>query len=75
MKKFEKLSTEKAAQFVECLSHMAVGGESEESSSYEYTSEWVKAINRGGVFHVSDYSTFMLFKAVEMKQKNASLNI
>jgi hypothetical protein len=65
--KLEKLSTEKAAQFVECLSHVAVGGESEESSFYDYTSEWVTAVDRGGLFRVSDCT--LLFKAFEMKTK------
>ena len=68
MKRFEKLGTEKAAQFVECLSHMAVGGENEESSFYDYTCQWVKTIDRGGLFRVSDYG-FMLFKAIEIKKK------
>ena len=68
MKKFEKQGTQKAAQFVECLSNMAVGVENEESSFYNYTCEWVKAVDRGGLFHVSDYG-FMLFKAIEIKTK------
>ena len=37
----------------------------EEADFYAYTSEWVKTVDRGGLFHIND-PTFFLFRAVEM---------
>ena len=62
MKELMKKDTESAAQFVECLSHMAV---EEEADFYAYTREWVKTVDRGGLFHIHD-PTFLFFRAVEM---------
>ena len=45
-KKFMTKNTTKAANFVECLTHMAVDGE--ESSFLMYTQTWMKIVNRGG---------------------------
>lgn len=64
MRKFEKENTEKAAQFVNCVSQMALCGE--ESSFYAYTTEWIKRVNRGGLFSVSE-STFLFFRTIELK--------
>ncbi len=64
MKKFQKMSTETAAHFVECLGSMASSGDV--SSYYLYTLEWMTNIDRGGLFHVSD-TTFNLFKAIEIQ--------
>ena len=55
-KQFMKKECDKAAQFVDCLSHMAIEGE--ESDYYVYTMEWLKIVNRGGLFYVSK-STFL----------------
>ena len=63
MKEFTKKDTERAAQFVECLSHMAVEGE--ESGFYAYTAEWVKSVDRGGLFHINT-SSFLFFRAIEV---------
>ena len=41
MRQYEKKEGEKATQFVECLSNMAVAGV--ESTFYEYTKEWITA--------------------------------
>ena len=62
MRLYEKNEGEKATQFVECLSNMAVPGV--ESTFYEYTKEWITAIDRGGLFHISD-SAYHLFRAIE----------
>ena len=64
VRKYRKMSTETAAQFVECLANMASSGD--ESSYYLYTFEWLTNIDRGGLFYVSD-TTFSFFKAVEVK--------
>ena len=66
-KKFLKVSGQKAAQFVECLSHMRADGTS--SSLLNYTKEWVNKINRGCLFEVSD-ETFALFVAIELTMRN-----
>ena len=55
--------SEKAASFVECMSHMAMDGN--DSSLMDYTKEWAKKINCGGLFELSD-NTFQLFQAFEL---------
>ena len=62
MKEFVK-DTEHAAQFVECLSHMAVEGQ--ENDFYSYTRQWVKSVDRGGIFHINT-SSFFFFRALEV---------
>ena len=62
LKKFEKQVSTKAAQFVECLSHMPAVTR-KESSFYDNTAEWVKLVDRGGLFHVND----MLFRCTELR--------
>lgn len=63
-KHFMKKSTSKAANFVECLTHMAVDGE--EASFLQYTQTWTKLVGRGGLFEVSD-TTFLFFKSIEVQ--------
>lgn len=67
LKKFRKQDSTKAAKFVECLLHMAVEGD--ESSYYKYTQEWIRSIDRGGLFHVND-ATFLFFCAVEIQTQH-----
>ena len=62
MKEFAK-DTECAAQFVECLSHMAVEGQN--TDFYSYTREWDKYVDRGGLFHINT-SSFLFFRALEV---------
>ena len=59
MKKYKNI---KAAQFVDCLSHMALSSsdEDEESSFYECTKTWIDIVNRGGLFCVNE-KTFLFF--------------
>ena len=64
MREYEKIDGEKATQFVECLSSMAVAGI--ESSFYEYTKEWIRSMDRGGLFHIND-GVYHLFKAIEVE--------
>ena len=47
---------------------MAVDGP--EESLLAYTTEWMKLIDRGGLFHISEES-FLFFKAMEMKFRQA----
>ena len=60
LSKYKKEDSKKAAFFVECLSRMALDG-----SLMEYTKEWTKKINRGGLFELSD-NTFQLFQAIKL---------
>ena len=64
MKRFEEQSSRQAAEYVECLSHMSVGGEVTDFSTY--TMQWLEQVNRGGLFHVSD-ETYILFRHIELK--------
>lgn len=66
LRQIKKLEGPKAAQFRECLSNMSRSGE--ESSFYAYSSEWIDAVNRGGLFVVSDH-TFELFRSIEVKTR------
>lgn len=66
MRRFEKQSGTKARQFVECLSKMAVMGK--ESSFFDYTKEWLKLVNRGGLFQVNE-PTYLFYRAVEVKTR------
>lgn len=52
--RFIKQHGSKAAEFVECIDSMHVAGQA--SSFLDYTREWVDKVNRGGLFHVSDYA-------------------
>ena len=60
MKQFKKLNGPKAAQFVECLSHMALSNLNEESSFFQYTKTWIDSVNRGGLFTVNE-TAFLFF--------------
>ena len=51
-------------EFKHCLEHMAVKGSAE--SYMEYTKEWIKRINRGGLFKVHD-EAYSFFVTLEMK--------
>ena len=59
--RFIKVPGEKAAQFVESLSHMHSEGPT--SSLLEYTKEWVEKVNRGGLFIISD-EAYRLFVSI-----------
>ncbi len=66
MKQLRMVKGSKAAQYRECLSHMAKTGE--DSSFYAYTTKWIDTVNRGGLFEVND-GTYNFFKAVEVKTR------
>ena len=63
MKTYMHSDSTKAAQFVECLSNVAVGGE--ESDFYQYTTEMLRSVDCGGLFHINDIS-FLFFRAIEV---------
>ena len=64
MQRFEEQSSRQAAEYVECLSHMSVGGEVTDFSTYRM--KWLEQVNRGGLFNVSD-ETYTLFRHIELK--------
>ena len=63
LKKHERNSSDTFAFVVECLGSMAVNGE--EGSFYEYTTEWVRIVNRGGLFELND-TAYWLFREIEL---------
>ena len=71
LKKYEKGSSDKAVEYTECLSKMAVNGD--ESSFLAYTLEWSRAVNRGGLFEISD-ETYHLFQAIELDMQKRLLS-
>ena len=66
LRQFEKQTTDKAADFVECLSHMAVPGTSAEEDFPTYATKWIQQVNRGGLFVVNDRA-FDLFRRIEIE--------
>ena len=66
MRRFQQQNSTKATQFVDCLSDMAVTGQ--ESSFYEYTTEWIHQVDRGGLFHVNEQA-YLFFRALELKTR------
>ena len=62
LNKYKKMNNAKAAQYVECLSSMAVRGPDDFAT---YAMEWMEEVNRGGLFQVSDTS-FELFTTIEL---------
>ncbi len=65
-KQYEKKKGVKARQFMECLMSMSAREEGNSSSSYyDYTTAWIKLVNRGGLFEVNTDS-FLLFRAIKV---------
>ena len=52
LKRYKQKTSPEALAIVDCLSDMAVKGD--DASFLAYTSEWIKEINRGGLFQVND---------------------
>ena len=70
LKKYKKLSSVNAVEYVESLSNMGCSGQ--ESSFHEYAMEWITSIDRGGLFYMSD-TTLNFFKAIEIKTQELSI--
>ena len=66
LKRYEKMDTDSATVYTECLSNMAMVSSEQEPTFYEYTLEWIANIDRGGLFYVND-TTFCFFKSIEVK--------
>jgi len=65
--KFLKQHGDKYADFVECLTRMKPDGEDPvdpATSFLDYTTQWIKIVNRGGLYEVND-DVFLLFNAIE----------
>ncbi len=67
-----KKKLKKRPEFNVWLDCMAVSGE--DSSYLEYTKEWIKAIDRGGLFKVND-SAYQFFLDLEMKVRKYLPNL
>ena len=63
MKVYETKDTQEDANVLDCLSAMAVFGPVDDF--YSYTQEWIKNVNRGGLFEVST-ATFTFFRQLEI---------
>ena len=74
LRQFEKLTTDKAADFVECLSHMAVPGDCVEDDFPTYATKWIQQVNRGGLFVVNDQA-FALFRQIEIDIRDTLPNL
>lgn len=66
MKLKHKFLKIKSAQFVECLSRMENDGPT--TSFLDYTQEWVKKVNRGGLFVISD-EAYRFFVSLELASR------
>lgn len=64
IRKYSRIDSEKAAQFIECLTSM--GKIVHDTASLKFTSEWIRSIDRGGLLHVND-SAFQFFRAIEIR--------
>jgi len=65
--KFLKQHGDKYVDFVECLTRMKPNDEDlvdPATSFLDYTSQWIKIVNRGGLYEVND-DVFLLFKEIE----------
>lgn len=62
LKKYERMRSEVASQFVECLGAMAVEGEG--GDVLVYTRNWMEKVNRGGLYPLND-DAFSLFAYIE----------
>jgi len=65
--KFLKQHGEKCVSFVECLTQMRANSHEDSvpvTSFMEYTMQWVKIINRGGLYEINNES-YLLFKEIE----------
>ena len=63
---FVQQDGDKAAALVECIARMQSGHEDDKplSSFVEYTNQWTKAVNRGGLFEVHG-DVYLLFREIE----------
>ena len=69
MKKYRKLSSDAAKQYVVFLEKLKVKEDHTDVDSFlEYTNEWTRLQNRGGLFIVND-TCFRLFQAMEVETR------
>ena len=64
--KYLKQHGEKAGAFVECIGRMQADHTDDKplSSFLDYTCEWIKEVNRGGLYEVKD-EVYLLFREIE----------
>ena len=54
LKRYEKRSSNKYDEFIECLGEMAVHSDVGSEDFLSYTREWLEKVNRGGLFPLND---------------------
>ena len=54
LKRYEKRSSIKYEEFIECLGEMALRSEVGSEDFLSYTREWLEKVNRGGLFPLND---------------------
>lgn len=64
LKRYEKNPSMNSAGVIECLSAMAVNGD--ESGFFEYTTQWIARVNRGGLYEIND-NTYTFFTEIEVR--------
>lgn len=64
LKRYEKRSDCKYANFIECLRYMAVQCDQTDHDMLQYTKEWMDKVDRGGLFPLND-STYLFFLSIE----------
>lgn len=66
LRKYEKMNTLVALQFVDCLGEMAVDGEG--GNALDYTKIWMDKVNRGGLYPLNDQA-FSLCVSIEKRTR------
>ena len=71
LKKYLQQHGEKGALFVQCITRMQADHADDKplSTFLAYTHEWVKAVNRGGLYEVKD-EVYLLFREIEVKMQS-----
>ena len=69
--KYLKQHGEKGAIFVQCIARMQADHTDDKllSTFLAYTHEWVKTVNRGGLYKVKD-EVYLLFREIEVKMQS-----
>ena len=73
LKRYERQKTSQlSSAAVDFLNEMSVTGK--ESSLLEYTSAWIEAVNRGGLFQIRD-ECYLLFRSLEIVTRDCLPNL
>ena len=80
LKKHKKSSSALSSAYIDCLIGLSVCSADDDDSDgtgvvslMNYTLEWMKRVNRGGLFEVSD-KAFLLFREIELTTRDALMS-